>query len=152
MMLDRYELRAEESLMVFEFASEGPKGKIRKLVQFGETNLKGLYNLAFGDVNVTTGEINDSIITNNGDSKKVLATVVATVYAFTDKYPDAWIYATGSTKSRTRLYRMGLTRYLSEITETLTYMANERVSGSFLKRIENTRHFLFKEKFIKFVI
>jgi len=45
----------------------------------------------------------------------VLATVVSTVYSFTDKYPDAWIYATGSTKSRTRLYRIGLTRYLTEI-------------------------------------
>jgi hypothetical protein len=117
MKLERYELRADESLMVFEFVSDGPKGKIRKLVQFGETNLKGLYNLAFGDVDTTTGEINDSVISNNSDSNKVLATVVATVYAFTEKYPDAWIYATGSTKSRTRLYRMGLTKYLAEITE-----------------------------------
>jgi hypothetical protein len=59
MKLERYELKAEESLMVFEFVSEGPKGKIRKLVQFGETNLKGLYNLAFGDLDTATGEIND---------------------------------------------------------------------------------------------
>lgn len=47
--------------------------------------------------------------------KKVLATVVATVFAFTDKYSDSVIYATGSTKSRTRLYRMGITKYLKEI-------------------------------------
>jgi hypothetical protein len=69
--------------------SEGPKGKIAKLVQFGETNFKGLYNLAFGDKDLITGEINDSVISNNNDSEKVLATVVATVYAFTDKYSDA---------------------------------------------------------------
>ena len=43
--------------------------------------------------------------------------VAATVYAFTDKYPEAWIYATGSTKARTRLYRMGLTNNLAEILE-----------------------------------
>jgi len=44
-----------------------------------------------------------------------LATVIATVYAFTDKYPDAWVYATGSTKPRTRLYRRGINKYLSEV-------------------------------------
>jgi len=117
MKLERYEIKAEKSLMIFEFVSEGPKGKIHKLVQFGETNLKDLFNLAFGDKDLITGEINDSIVSNNNDSDKVLATVVATVYAFTDKYPNAWIYATGSTKSRTRLYRMGLTKYLTEIEE-----------------------------------
>ena len=46
----------------------------------------------------------------------VLTTVVATLYAFTDKYPDIWIYARGSTKARTRLYRMGITKFLSEVT------------------------------------
>ena len=64
-----------------------------------------------------TGQIDDTIISNNGDSEKVLSTVVATVYAFTDKHPDSWIYATGSTKSRTRLYRMGITKYLQEVNE-----------------------------------
>jgi hypothetical protein len=33
-----------------------------------------------------------------------------TLYAFTGKYPNTWIYATGSTKSRARLYRMGITK------------------------------------------
>jgi hypothetical protein len=117
MKLDRYELKAEKSLTVFEFVSEGPKGKIAKLVQYGETNLKGFYNLAFGDKDLATGEIDDSIVSNNSDSDKILATVVATVYAFTDKRPEAWVYATGSTRSRTRLYRMGLTKYLDEILE-----------------------------------
>ena len=79
MKLERYELKAEKSLMVFEFVSEGPKGEIPKLVQFGETNLRGFYNLAFGDKDLTTGEINDSVVSNNNDSDKVLATVVATV-------------------------------------------------------------------------
>ena len=49
MKLPRYQLKAEKSLMVFEFVSEGPKGQIPKLVKFSETNLKGLFNLAFGD-------------------------------------------------------------------------------------------------------
>jgi hypothetical protein len=115
MQLPRYELKAEKSLMVFEFLSEGPKGKIPKLIKYSETNLKDLYNLAFGDKDLQTGDIDDMAVSNNGDSEKVLATVVATVYAFTDKYPECMIYATGSTQARTRLYRMGITKYIKEI-------------------------------------
>src|SRR5690554_1018587 len=67
-------------------------------------------------------EIDDKTVSNNGDSEKVLATVVATVYAFSDKYPDSWIFATGSTKARTRLYRMGITRYIDEIKKILRFL------------------------------
>ena len=64
--------------------------------------------MAFGDLNITTREINDEVITNNGDALKILATVVSTVYAFIGKFPDAFIYATGSSEARTKLYRMGI--------------------------------------------
>ncbi|GHT23590.1 hypothetical protein FACS189430_07090 [Bacteroidia bacterium] len=114
MQLEKYPLASSEKLMTFEFVSEGNKGLIYKLVRYQPTNLKGVYNLAFGDKDHETGDIDDTIVSNNGDSEKVLATVAASVYAFTDKYPEAWIYATGSTKSRTRLYRMGITKFLDE--------------------------------------
>jgi hypothetical protein len=115
MKLPRYELIAEKSLMVFEFTSEGPKGQIPKLIKFSETALKGFYNLAFGDKNLETGDIDDKVVSNNGDSGQVLATVVSAVFAFTDTYKDTWVYATGSTKSRTRLYRMGISKYFDEV-------------------------------------
>lgn len=115
MKLPKYPLASSDRMMTFEFVSEGKKGLIHKLVKYQPTNLKGLYNLAFGDKAPETGEIDDKVISNNGDSEKVLATVVATVYAFTDKYPDAWVYATGSTKARTRLYRMGISKFLDEV-------------------------------------
>ncbi len=103
--------------MTFEFISEGEKGFISKIVQFQPTNVAGIFNLAFGDKDQVSGDINDTVVSNNGDSEKVLTTVVATVYAFTDRYPNAMIYATGSTKSRTRLYRRGITRFIQEVTE-----------------------------------
>ena len=115
MKQDKYQLKSSKSLTVFEFISEGPKGRIKKIVQLSETNLKDFYNLGFGDKNEDSEEIDDTIITNNGDSQKVLATVAATVYAFTEKNPNAWIYATGSNKVRTRLYRIGITNYIKEI-------------------------------------
>ena len=34
MKLPRYELKAEKSLMVFEFISEGTKGQIPKLIKY----------------------------------------------------------------------------------------------------------------------
>lgn len=111
MKLDRYELKSDELLTTFEFLSEGPKGKIDKLIQFSLVNQNRLYNLAFGDKDPFTGDINDRAITDNGDSEKVLATVVAAVYAFCDRFPDAWIYATGSTASRTSFYRMGINKF-----------------------------------------
>jgi len=115
MQLPKYPLASSDALTTFEFISEGPNGLIHKLIQYQRTNLKNIYNLAFGDKNKETGEVDDTAISNNRDSEKVLATVVASVYAFTDRYPDAWIYATGSTRSRTRLYRMGITKYLTEV-------------------------------------
>ena len=114
MKLPKYPLVSGDKLATYEFVSIGLKGHIHKLIQFKKTNLKNVFNLAFGDKDNSTGQINDMTISNNGDSEKVLATVIAAVYAFTDKYPEAYIYATGSTKSRTRLYRMGISKYLSE--------------------------------------
>ena len=115
MQLEKYELKSGEQLAVFEFVSIGSNGRINKLVQYTPTNYKDLYNLGFGDKNIDTGEIDDNVISNNGDSEQVLATVVSAVYAFTDIENDAWVYATGSTKSRTRLYRMGISKYLNEV-------------------------------------
>lgn len=137
MKLDRYELKSGERLEVFEFVSIGNKGRIIKLVQYTPTNYKDLYNLGFGDKNAKTGEIDDIVISNNGDSEKVLATVVSTLYAFTDKHQGAMVYATGSSKVRTRLYRMGITKYLSEIeNDFVIYGETERGWEIFKKNIE----------------
>ena len=52
----------------------------------------------------------------------MLATVVASVYAFAGQYPDSWVYATGSTNTRTRLYRMGINKYLDIVNEDFDIM------------------------------
>ena len=115
MKYPRYKYSADNELNLFEFDSIGNKGKITKIVQYTEMSIKGYYNLGFGDLDIETREINDEIITNNGDGQKVLATVVSTMYSFTGNNPEAYIYATGSTESRTRLYRMGITNNLEEL-------------------------------------
>ncbi len=115
MRLPKYHLKAESRFTRFEFISEGNKGVIRKLIEFQATSEPGVYNLAFGDKDQTTGEINDLAVSNNGDTEKVLATVIGALYVFFDNYPTAYVYATGSTKARTRLYRIGITKFYEEI-------------------------------------
>ncbi|MFH1005200.1 MAG: hypothetical protein V1781_06880 [Bacteroidota bacterium] len=117
MKYPRYEYCSENQLMYYEFTSEGLKGKIKKLVEYSATSVENVYNLAFGDYDESIDSINDKSITNNGDSQKVLATVASTVYAFTGHYPNAWVHVTGSTNVRTRLYRMGITNNITEITD-----------------------------------
>ena len=115
MKADRYEYKTEAELLLYEFVSEGRKGPIKKIVEYSRTNVPDVYNLAFGDHDESTRETGDSIISGNGDGQKVLTTVASTAYAFTNQYPDAWIYATGSSPARTRLYRIGISTNLIEI-------------------------------------
>jgi hypothetical protein len=139
MKLPRYELIAEKSLMVYQFTSEGPKGQIPTLIKFSETALKDFYNLAFGDKDLKTGDIDDNVVSKNGDSEQVLATVVAAVYAFTDRKKNVWVYATGSSKARTRLYRMGITKYLDAIKKDfLIYGQREGEWEKFSKEVDYT--------------
>lgn len=136
MKLPKYQLKAEKSLRVFEFVSEGPNGRINKIVKYCETNETNLYNLAFGDKD-EIGDLDDLAISNNGDSEKILATVVSTLYAFTDIHPNAMVLAMGSTKARTRLYRMGITKYLTEIKKDFDIFGfKEGAWHSFRKNIE----------------
>ena len=76
-----------------------------------------IYNLAFGDYDEKTGFVNDTVKTDNNDSQKVLATSASTLYVFSDKHLEVWVYATGSNAVRTRLYRIGITKNLEEILE-----------------------------------
>ena len=115
MKVEKYQLKSERNLTTFEFISEGPKGLIRKKIQFQLTSTPNLYNLAFGDTNQETGEIDDLVVSNNADSEKVLATVVSALYAFFDKHPSAYVYATGSSHARTRLYRIGISKFYGQM-------------------------------------
>ena len=99
---------ASSDKLEFQFESDGPKGKIKKVVQFAQTQNKEIYNLAFGNLN-NDGSIDDETTNDNKDRDKILATVAATVYEFTARYPDKTIFFCGTTSERTRLYRIALT-------------------------------------------
>lgn len=68
-------------------------------------------------------EISNFTVSNNGDRNKILATVFKVVDNYTERYPDRWIYITGSTKERTRLYRMAIGINLDELSKTFEIYA-----------------------------
>lgn len=74
-----------------------------------------VYNLAFGDEDPFTGDINDKVVTNNKDRDVVLSTVATTIQTFIDHYGNHFIFVAGSTPARTRLYQMGIAKLLDEI-------------------------------------
>lgn len=102
---------------VFEFTSTGPKGDIKKIIQFVATTAEGVYNLTFGN-QMQNGQIDDITINNNKDRDKILATVATTVFNFTERFPECYVFFTGSSAERTRLYRMALTLNYEELIQT----------------------------------
>jgi hypothetical protein len=92
----------------YEFISEGKKGSVTKAILFlQDENRPFVYHCVMGDVQEDKS-IDAGIITNNGDMKNVLSTVVDSTILFLSQYPDCHVLIKGSNKARTRLYRMAI--------------------------------------------
>lgn len=117
MTKDSYHIEISPHFVAYDFVSEGPRGKILKGIRYTQTDFANVWNLGFGDIDLKTGEINDTIVSDNGDSEKVLATVARSCVEFSKHFPEAMIFAIGSTSARTRLYQMGVSRQYDEISE-----------------------------------
>ena len=119
MNLEGYNVIYSFDYFEYGFYSDGPKGRIKKLVRFQPfTNDAGnFFNLVFGDLDGDEASmfIDDSIVSNNHDTDKILITVAHIVLHFTNLFPNAEIYAEGRTAGRNRLYRMAINRRLKEI-------------------------------------
>ena len=77
------------------------------------------------------------VVTNNGDSQKILATVASTLFNFTDHHPEANVIAIGSSLARARLYRIGITNNLEAIENDFkVYGLNDNTWLKFTKGIE----------------
>jgi hypothetical protein len=105
--------RAEK---VYEFFSQGKRGKIKKVVQFKPIH-EDVFNLGFGDFSDELGLIDDTVVTDNGDMEMIFATVIAIIETFLLRFPDARIFLTGSTESRIRLYQIIINMNLEDLQE-----------------------------------
>jgi len=114
--LDKYDIETEINSTYFEFVSRGTQGSIVKVIKYSKIfEDQEIYNLGFGDKNLTSGELDDKVISNNGDTGMVLATVASTLHEFFNEYPNAIVYSKGGSTSRTRLYQINISKYLNEI-------------------------------------
>ncbi|GGH74217.1 hypothetical protein HNQ91_003820 [Filimonas zeae] len=115
MKYEKYDdVKVSSDRLEYGFISYGPKGAIQKIIHFDFIEEVGVYNLAFGNLK-PDGSIDDLSVNDNQDRNKILATVVYSVSLFCKEYPHAWIYFSGSTAHRTRLYRMAIAVNLDEL-------------------------------------
>lgn len=113
----KYSLENNFDSTLFEFSSIGRKGVIKKVIRFSQTNHSLVYNLGFGD-KLIEGDgifIDDKAISDNGDRDKILATIANAIFVFTAYYPERYIYFTGVTPARMRLYRIAISNNLKEL-------------------------------------
>jgi len=147
MQYDVYsDLYIRDQYNIFEFFSIGSRGMILKRIIFSPTEYPDVYSLSLGDININ-GQIDDySIISNNGDRNKVLATVAYAIDIYLNEYPERYVYFTGSTKERTRLYRIAIGLNLEHLSSKwLIYFQTENGFILFEKNTP-TNGFLIKRK------
>ncbi len=77
-----YDVATSADQLHYEFVSKGTKGDIQKVVEYTYLAQLRMWNLGFGDLDKETGQVSDSIVSNNGDGRKVMATVIQTLFSF----------------------------------------------------------------------
>lgn len=100
-----YPLKSSQNFTKFEFVSLGVKGKIKKVIVF-QCLSNGWWNLAFGDKSDLEDDFDDAVVSNNGDVKKIIQTVVNAVYDFTETYPEREIFIQPVDSRRGTLYNL----------------------------------------------
>lgn len=132
----------------YEFYSEGPKGRIRKAINFGPRPEvgKNVFNLAFGDYDESANRMDDRIISNNGDREIVLHTVADAVVDFLERRPLAIIQIKGSTSSRVRLYQIGIAVYWPDIKRRYEVLGKRNDEWAPFQKNVNYEEFLVFKK------
>ena len=143
--LDKYSYRTNSSYLDYEFESTGPNGIIKKIARFIEIGTN-IFNFGFGDLNEKTGEINDTIVSNNEDGDKVLGTVASIIYDFTSLYLKAAVFIQGTTQARTRRYQMGINKYWEQISPIFEVFGLRNEKWEPFRKGENYDAFLGRRK------
>ncbi len=74
-MILGYDFKVDSEKLNFEFFSEGPKGRIKKIIRFNKLDSldssKVIYNLCFGDYSEVKDDIDDLVISDQGFTKNI---------------------------------------------------------------------------------
>jgi hypothetical protein len=98
----------------YRFLATDVGGDCQKVVQFSPTGIRGFYNLAVGDWPVD-GAMQAVTITGRSASANMLATIVMTIFAFTERYPRRAVIFQGASTARNRLYRITIHKLLADL-------------------------------------
>lgn len=148
-----YKYLRDEDCLWFEFESVSNQKTVRKIVVYTPfQDNPDVFNLALADA-LSDGSYSDKTVTNNEDMEKVMATVIRTMLRFFEKYPTKMVYVEGSTSERTRLYRIIISRELSEIEKIFTIYGLLGSDTEIFKKNQNYNAFVIalqsKENLLK---
>ncbi|WP_435353643.1 DUF6934 family protein [Emticicia sp. SJ17W-69] len=128
----------------FSFISVGRKGLILKVVRFDEIEDE-IFNLGFGDFDFEKQTLSDTIVSDNGDMEKILATVVSILNKFLQNNPKYSVFIVGSTLSRTRLYQIAINRYYDDFSSYFEIFGRKKGQFELFQKNENYEPFLIRK-------
>lgn len=144
MQAEPYDFGFDRKNLIYTFFSIGKRGIIPKVVAF-ELTAPNHFNLAFGDFDIQTQTFDDKVVSNNGDTVKVLTTVIQIIIDFFNNNPFAVLDIQGSTSTRTRLYQKIIKDNLEEIETNFRVLA-------FLEESEKPELPNFSKNYLSFQI
>ena len=105
-----YPLSVGENRLTYTFCSEGPQGRIEKVVRYTRLQVEHniVFNLSMGDVDEKTKQAREDVVTGNADKDKIFETVAKSVSLICARYPDAYIQFIGNSSSKNRMYKMAI--------------------------------------------
>lgn len=101
----------------FVFQSVGPKGIVIKVIRFEHIG-SIRWNVGFGDFK--KGQIDITVISNNGDIVRILATVAEAILVFLSEYPDRIVEVKPVDEKRKRLYNLTFSRRREQVQEKVS--------------------------------
>lgn len=150
MDLPYYSLRSTRSRLWYTFYSEGPRGRILKVIRFVMVQTSpAVFNVTLGDVNSETGEVDTLVVSDNGDRDKILRTTAASIILFCRRYPQVYVLVSGNSPVRNRLYRMIISNRIDEVLQyceiygviglhVYPFRKNQNYNGFLVKGLKKT--------------
>lgn len=139
---ESYPFQLVEVRTIYEFESQSDTKTIQKLIEFLLVDSGSqIFNVALVDV-LPDGTVSDRVVSNNSDMPKVLSTVFKAIHTFLLQNTHAKVHIEGSTPSRTRLYQMAISKFLTEIEQTFTIFGYTGNSVEYFEKDKNYTSFL----------
>jgi hypothetical protein len=100
-----------ETSIIYYFNSTGPRGVIPLALEF-RWYRDDIWEVGYG-IMKPNGAVSYSEVTNNGDTRQILALISRRIQCFLEGHPDTNLLLLCSSSGRIRLFRMAAAIYLA---------------------------------------